>query len=125
MGFVQTAEQLIATGLLVLLAGRGTRLLQFVPSEPKVYEATIRFGQETDTDDATGHVVREAPLPPAEAVRAALPSLTGELEQLPPAYSAKHVAGNNGEGCRRGQSCLEEIPTAEGLFFFHDALTVF
>ncbi len=43
-----------ATGLLVIMTGRGTRLLQFVPSDPKVYEATIRFGRETDTDDSTG-----------------------------------------------------------------------
>ena len=59
-----------ATGLLVILAGRGTRLLQFVPSEPKVYEATIRFGAETDSDDVTGHVVREAPLPAPTAATA-------------------------------------------------------
>ncbi len=65
-----------ATGLLVLLAGRGTRLLQFVPSEPKVYEATIAFGTETDTDDGTGVVVREAPLPTALDVLGAIPALT-------------------------------------------------
>ncbi|MCC6928668.1 MAG: tRNA pseudouridine(55) synthase TruB [Gemmatimonadaceae bacterium] len=92
-----------ATGLLVLLAGRGTRLLQFVPAEPKVYEATIRFGSETDSDDLTGHIVREAPLPAPAAVLAALPSLTGDLDQLPPAYSAKHVAGERAyEIARRG-----------------------
>ena len=93
-----------ATGLLVLLAGRGTRLLQFVPSEPKVYEATIRFGSETDSDDVTGHVVREAPLPAPASVVAALPSLTGDLEQLPPAYSAKHIAGERAYAiARRGE----------------------
>ena len=43
-----------ATGLLVLLVGRATRLLPYVEGEPKVYEATIRFGTETDTDDLTG-----------------------------------------------------------------------
>lgn len=94
-----------ATGLLVILAGRGTRLLQFVPSEPKVYEATIAFGAETDSDDVTGHIVREAMLPAAEAVRAALPALTGDLDQLPPAYSAKHVGGERAyEVARRGEA---------------------
>src|ERR1700686_2616384 len=55
-----------ATGLLVLLLGRATRLATFIEAEPKVYEATIRFGEETDTDDATGTVIRTSP-PPREA----------------------------------------------------------
>lgn len=94
-----------ATGLLVILAGRGTRLLQFVPSEPKVYEATIAFGAETDSDDLTGTVVREAACPTADAVLAALPALTGDLDQLPPAYSAKHVGGERAyEVARRGEA---------------------
>src|SRR3954453_8148308 len=54
-----------ATGLLVLLLGRATRLATFIETEPKVYEATIKFGAETDTDDATGTVIRTAS-PPAE-----------------------------------------------------------
>jgi len=82
-----------ATGLLVLLTGRGTRLLRFVPGEPKVYDATIRFGAETDTDDGTGTVTRQAPLPDAASVRSALAGFTGTLSQQPPAYSAKHVDG--------------------------------
>ncbi|MFL5499486.1 MAG: tRNA pseudouridine(55) synthase TruB, partial [Gemmatimonadaceae bacterium] len=43
-----------ATGLLVLLLGRATRLATFLDTEPKVYEASIKFGEETDTDDTTG-----------------------------------------------------------------------
>ena len=43
-----------ATGLLVLLLGRGTRLVDHIDGEPKMYDATIRFGAETDTDDLTG-----------------------------------------------------------------------
>src|SRR5690348_7164991 len=46
-----------ATGLLVLLVGQATRLARFVEDEPKVYEATIAFGAETDTDDLTGSVI--------------------------------------------------------------------
>src|SRR5258706_16211239 len=52
-----------ATGLLVLLLGRATRLATFIEAEPKVYEATIRFGTETDSDDSTGNVIRTATVP--------------------------------------------------------------
>jgi tRNA pseudouridine55 synthase len=82
-----------ATGLLVLLLGRSTRLATFIDNEPKVYEATIRFGEETDTGDPTGDVIRTAPLPSREAVLSAIPSLTGDILQVPPEFSAKKVLG--------------------------------
>lgn len=82
-----------ATGLLVMLLGRATRLATFIETEPKVYNARIRFGTETDTDDSTGTVVRSSPLPDQRAVAEAIQSLTGELMQVPPAYSAKSVDG--------------------------------
>ncbi|MEA2762592.1 MAG: tRNA pseudouridine55 synthase, partial [Gemmatimonadaceae bacterium] len=70
-----------ATGLLVLLLGRATRLGNFLDMEPKVYEALVTFGTETDTDDSTGTVIRQAP-PPAEAeMREAVRSLTGTISQ--------------------------------------------
>lgn len=94
-----------ATGLLVLLVGRATRLLPYVDGEPKVYEATIRFGAETTTDDLTGEVVREAPLPESAAVDAGIERLTGTFEQLPPAYSAKKVGGERAyAAARRGET---------------------
>ncbi|HKV52328.1 MAG TPA: hypothetical protein VJO52_14140, partial [Gemmatimonadaceae bacterium] len=82
-----------ATGLLVLLVGRATRLLPYLEGEPKVYAATIRLGIETDTDDGTGAVVRAAALPDRAAVERAMRGLTGEVEQVPPAFSAKQVGG--------------------------------
>jgi tRNA pseudouridine55 synthase len=82
-----------ATGLLVLLAGRATRLLPYLPGDPKVYEAVIAFGAETDTEDFLGAVIRSATLPSRDAVMAAVPSLTGDISHVPPAYSAKHVDG--------------------------------
>jgi tRNA pseudouridine55 synthase len=82
-----------ATGLLVLLVGHATRLRPYVEGEPKVYEATIRFGVETDTDDATGAPIRDAPLPTAARITSAISQLTGSIDQVPPAYSAKQVAG--------------------------------
>ena len=93
-----------ATGLLLIMVGRGTRLLQFVPAEPKVYDATIRFGTETDTDDRTGIATRVGPPPDPASVHAAITALTGDLLQLPPAYSAKHVAGERAYAlARRGE----------------------
>lgn len=82
-----------ATGLLVLLVGRATRLLQWVHDEPKVYEATVCFGAETDTEDLAGTVVCRAPLPSRAALDAALPAFVGAIDQVPPAYSAKRVDG--------------------------------
>ncbi len=82
-----------ATGLLVLLLGRATRLASFIENEPKVYDATIRFGEETDTGDPTGDVIRTAALPSRQAVLDAIPSLTGDIQQVPPEFSAKKVLG--------------------------------
>jgi len=82
-----------ATGLLVLLVGRATRLLQYVHDEPKVYQALVTFGAETDTEDLDGAVVREAPRPTREALLAAAPAFVGAIEQMPPAYSAKRIGG--------------------------------
>ena len=93
-----------ATGLLVLLLGRATRLATFLDTEPKVYEATIRFGFETDTDDLTGTEIRRAALPTEEKIEATLQSLTGRVSQIPPAYSAKSIDGTRAyDAARLGQ----------------------
>jgi len=92
-----------ATGLLVMLLGRGTRLVDHIDGEPKVYLATIRFGSETDTDDYTGTVTRTAAAPDQSAVDPATRALTGALDQIPPAYSAKKVGGERAyDAARRG-----------------------
>jgi tRNA pseudouridine55 synthase len=93
-----------ATGLLVLLFGRATRLASFLDTEPKVYEATISFGTETDTDDSTGEVTRTANPPREDDVRRSIAGLTGEIDQVPPAYSAKSVGGVRAyDSARRGE----------------------
>ena len=85
-----------ATGLLVVLLGRATRLARYVESEAKTYLATARLGVATETDDLTGAPLGE----PADlstvseaAVRTALAAFAGEQRQRPPRYSAKHVGG--------------------------------
>jgi len=85
-----------ATGLLVTLVGRATRLARFVEGQRKTYRATLRLGLQTDTDDLTGSAVGGT-VPdvwPGEAqVRAALEAMVGTQQQRPPAFSAKHVDG--------------------------------
>ncbi len=94
-----------ATGLLVLLVGHATRLLPHLNGEPKVYRATISFGAETDTDDVTGSVTRTAALPDASRVREVIGMLTGPIDQIPPAYSAKQVEGRRAyAAARRGEA---------------------
>ncbi|MEO5588071.1 MAG: tRNA pseudouridine(55) synthase TruB [Gemmatimonadaceae bacterium] len=99
-----------ATGLLMLLLGRSTRLATFMITEPKVYEATIRFGSETDTDDLTGTVVREAPLPAVDRVDEIIGQLTGRISQVPPRYSAKQVDGTRAYAAARQGRELELEP---------------
>lgn len=101
-----------ATGLLILLLGRATRLATFIDAEPKVYEAVISFGEETDTDDATGTVIRTADAPSEAAIRAGIESLTGTISQVPPAYSAKSVDGTRAyDAARRGEPL--DLPAVE------------
>ena len=99
-----------ATGLLILLLGRATRLANFLVTEPKVYEATIQFGSETDTDDGTGSLVREAGLPTASAIDEAITRLTGTISQVPPDYSAKSVDGTRAYAAARQGAALELAP---------------
>ena len=99
-----------ATGLLVLLLGRATRLLQYLNDTPKVYEAQVRFGAETDTEDLLGAVVAEAPRPSREVLERARPSFVGTIIQVPPAYSAKRVDGQRAYALARAGHEVELAP---------------
>jgi tRNA pseudouridine55 synthase len=96
-----------ATGLLVVCVGRATRLLPHIPGEPKVYEATIHFGAETDTEDLHGTVVRHASPPTRDALLQALPRFVGTIQQVPPAYSAKRIGGKRAYALARAG---EDVP---------------
>lgn len=101
-----------ATGVLVILVGRATRLAQFLSGAEKEYEAVIRLGYATDTGDLTGR-----PLPKVEhagcvrsqglsdeEIETALAGLRGEIDQVPPMYSAKKHQGRKlYELARRGE----------------------
>jgi len=82
-----------ATGLLVVLFGRYTRLADLFSGLDKSYRATITFGRSTDTLDPEGQTVEEGPVPDLDAISAAVKELTGTIEQKPPVYSAVHVDG--------------------------------
>jgi tRNA pseudouridine55 synthase len=100
-----------ATGVLVLLVGRATRLAQFLSGAEKEYEATIRLGYDTDTGDLTGarrevegETAKDCAAVGREELESALARLRGEIEQVPPMYSAKKIGGKKlYELARRGE----------------------
>ncbi|HEX8177521.1 MAG TPA: tRNA pseudouridine(55) synthase TruB [Pyrinomonadaceae bacterium] len=111
-----------ATGVLVLMVGRATRLAQFLASDAKEYLATVRFGYATETGDSTGARLVDAakdyeseaegtaarPWSDAE-IEEALTGLRGEIEQVPPMYSARKVGGKKlYELARRGETIERE-----------------
>jgi tRNA pseudouridine55 synthase len=100
-----------ATGVLVLALGRATRLLPFLPMEPKRYLAVVAFGAETDTLDAAGTVTATAAAGglAEEAVRAVLPGFLGPQLQVPPMVSAVKVGGERLYAkARRGEQVARE-----------------
>jgi tRNA pseudouridine55 synthase len=85
----------MATGVLVIGVEKATRLLGHLALAEKEYTATIRLGQATGTDDAEGEVTAQAPAGGVtrEAIESAAAALTGEIEQVPPGFSAIKVGG--------------------------------
>lgn len=85
----------MATGVLPILLGEATKLTPYLQAQDKEYLATIRLGLTTDTLDATGRVIAEQPVPPLdiETIRATLARFEGEIDQVPPMFSALHVGG--------------------------------
>ena len=85
----------MATGVLVLCIGRGTKIAQYLVGLDKEYEAEMMLGVATSTYDATGekHVVEGATIPNRDTIEAALQKFVGEILQIPPPYSAVKVKG--------------------------------
>ena len=84
----------LASGLLILLTGRATRLSQYVTGLGKTYTATARLGAVSDTLDAEGEIIEiEATLPDEEDLKSAARDLTGDILQIPPMASAVKVGG--------------------------------
>jgi tRNA pseudouridine55 synthase len=101
----------MATGLLVLGVGAATRLLGHLGGSDKVYDATVRLGQTTVTDDREGEVLTTTPAGHLDddAVRAALAAQTGPLQQVPSSVSAVKVAGRRSyDRVRAGEEVVLE-----------------
>ncbi len=103
-----------ATGVLVVLLGKATRLAQFLSGVDKEYEAIVRLGFATDTGDRTGNPIPGPELPPnrnwdEQEIEAAIQTLRGNIDQVPPMYSAKKVGGRKlYELARRGENVERE-----------------
>ncbi|MST94344.1 MAG: tRNA pseudouridine(55) synthase TruB [Pedosphaera sp.] len=84
-----------ATGLLIIVLGRGTKLSEKLMSSDKVYEGTIKFGETTDSFDADGEVTGSQPVPPLtlELLNAEADKFVGDQMQLPPMVSAVKIKG--------------------------------
>lgn len=112
-----------ATGVLVLLIGRATRLAQFLSGVEKEYEAVIRLGYSTDTGDFTGQRLagsEQSSSGPwsAEQIEAALAQLRGDIEQVPPMYSAKKQGGRKLYELARAGDEVERKPVPVCIYKF-------
>jgi tRNA pseudouridine55 synthase len=101
----------MATGLLIMLIGKATRISQYLISLDKEYEGTIQLGQTTDSQDADGAILETRPVPPlteAEA-RTLMQSFLGDQYQMPPMYSAIKIDGVPlYKSARKGEEIVRE-----------------
>ncbi|MGM9619059.1 MAG: tRNA pseudouridine(55) synthase TruB [Oscillospiraceae bacterium] len=107
----------MATGVLPVFIGKATRAVSFAENGRKEYVAGLRLGLVTNTQDSTGEVLEERPAAvTAEELRALLPRFTGELQQLPPMFSAVKRNGKKlYELARKGQE-VERTPRAVTIY---------
>jgi tRNA pseudouridine55 synthase len=110
----------MATGVLVVGVEKATRLLGYLTLTEKQYDATIRLGQSTSTDDAEGEVafVAAANNVSAETLAGAVKALTGEIQQVPPAVSAIKVDGQRAYRLARGGAAPELKPRPVTVYEF-------
>ena len=107
----------MATGVLPVFVGRATRGVEFFEHAEKVYEAVLRLGMTTDTEDITGTVQTETPVSVTEAeLLAVLPRFRGEIMQIPPMYSALKVGGKKLYDLARAGKEVERQPRPITIF---------
>jgi tRNA pseudouridine55 synthase len=101
----------LATGCLPIALGEATKTVPFAVDGRKVYRFAVRWGVETDTDDGEGQPVATSDARPAEAaIRALLPRFTGDIEQVPPRFSAIKIAGERAYDLARDGRAVELAP---------------
>ena len=107
VGHGGTLDQL-ASGVLPIALGEATKLAGRMLDATKAYAFTIKFGEETDTLDAEGQVVASSDVRPTiDQIEAVLPTFTGPIEQIPPAYSALKIAGKRASDRVRAGETVE------------------
>lgn len=107
----------MATGVLPVFFGRATRAVEFFEHADKTYLATLRLGTVTDTQDVTGTALETRPVEVTEAqLRAALERFTGEIEQIPPMYSAIKIGGKKLYELARSGKEVERRPRRITVF---------
>lgn len=108
----------LATGLLILLIGKATKLAHTFLNDPKTYLVGMHLGVKTDTFDITGKIVREnKDLPASKKVRQVIKSFIGEIEQRPPLFSALKYKGQRlYRLARRGEKI---IPKKRKVFIYY------
>jgi tRNA pseudouridine55 synthase len=115
----------LGSGVLPIALGEATKLAGRMLDATKAYDFTIAFGAETDTLDAEGDAVETSDVRPTRAqVEAALPRFTGEIEQVPPAFSALKIAGKAAYARARAGETVELKPrtvTVHALYIRHHA----
>ncbi|MBS1182484.1 MAG: truB [Proteobacteria bacterium] len=98
----------LASGMLPIALGEATKTVPYVMDGDKLYRFTVRWGEETSTDDAEGEVVRASDhRPPAEEINAVLGAFEGEILQTPPSFSAIKVDGNRAYDLARAGEVVE------------------
>jgi len=98
----------LATGVLPIALGEATKTVPFVQDGQKIYRFTVRFGIETDTDDAEGkETARSEKRPTREEIEKLLPSFTGAISQTPPQFSALKVGGKRAYDLARDGETVE------------------
>ena len=98
----------LATGVLPIALGEATKTVSYVMDGSKNYRFTIRWGEQRNTDDAEGDVVNVSDVRPTEdAIRAVLPRFVGEIDQVPPIFSAVKVAGQRAYALARAEMPVE------------------
>jgi tRNA pseudouridine55 synthase len=109
-----------ASGLLVLAVGACTRLLPYLPLEPKVYQFTVCFGSETDTLDSEGTVLKsDGRIPTSDELKGAIPGFIGLQQQTPPRFSAIKVGGKRSYDLARKGEPVEPAARAIQIHALH------
>ena len=107
----------LASGVLPIGIGNACRLFDYFLTKRKVYRATFRFGSDYDTLDTTGSVIADGGRVPAEnEISAVIPTLVGNVMQVPPKYSAKNVCGKRGYQLARAGVDFELAPKAVEIY---------